>query len=330
MMQRDYCALVLQAPGRPALKLMRTDALAERDLRVQILYSGINYKDALAVTGAAKIIRGGFPFIPGIDLVGTVCDSCVNEYNPGDNVILTGGGLGESVWGGYAELQAIDSQFTVRLPDRMSVRTSMILGTAGLTAMLSVMALEKHGITHGEVVVTGASGGVGLIAVYLLAQSGYQVTASCGSRHLDHKLSALGAKEILDRLTADPSRPLLKARWHGAVDAAGGPALSAILPQIRRHGCVAASGNAAGAALNASVYPFILRGVTLAGIDSNTVSRRDRMEAWARLAELVGSRVADMMLMSTVTLSDIPSVCRAKMAGQAPGRFLVDVERSAL
>ncbi|MDE2731450.1 MAG: acryloyl-CoA reductase [Bacteroidota bacterium] len=325
MRQRDFRALVLQASGQPVLQLMQTDALAERDLRVQVRYSGINYKDALAVTGAAKIIRGEYPFIPGIDLVGTVRESGVNQFNPGDQVILTGGGLGESVWGGYAELQSIDSHFVVRLPDRMSARTSMILGTAGLTAMLSVMALQEHGVTRGEIIVTGASGGVGLIAVYLLTQLGYDVMASCGSRHLDHKLSALGAKGIIGRMTADPDRLLHRGRWDGAVDAAGGPSLSALLPQIRHHGCVAASGNAAGAALQTTVYPFILRGVTLAGIDSNTAAPKNREAAWDRLTDLISAEAAEMMVMSTVTLDDIPSVCRAKLAGQAPGRFLVDV-----
>lgn len=324
-MRKPFSALMLKGPGEPSLQTLWTDALPDKELLVELFYSSINYKDALAVTGTAKIIRSEFPFVPGIDLVGMVRASKVPQFGVGSTVILTGGGLGESDWGGYSQWQTIDSRFAVLLPDGMSPRTCMILGTAGLTAMLSVMALEKHGIVGTDVIVTGASGGVGLIAVHLLAQLGYSVTASCGSRHLDNKLKALGARTVLDRLTNDEKRPLQKGRWYGAVDAAGGSALSAILPQVKRHGCVAASGNAAGAQLRTTVYPFILRGVTLSGIDSNTATQRDRTIAWSRLSELVGSPLADVLLMSTVALADVPSVCSAKVAGTAPGRFLVDV-----
>ena len=330
IMHEPFSALILKKSGEHSLQTLRTDVLPDKELLVEILYSSINYKDALAVSGSAKIIRGEFPFVPGIDLVGKVRASKVPQFNVGSTVILTGGGLGESHWGGYSQLQTVDSCFAVTLPDGMSPRTSMVLGTAGLTAMLSVMALENHGLVGTDVIVTGASGGVGLIAVHLLAQLGYKVTASCGSRHLDNKLKALGARTVTGRLTPDEKRPLLKGRWDGAVDAAGGNALSAVLPQVKRHGCVAASGNAAGAQLRTTVYPFILRGVVLYGIDSNTATLRNRKIAWARLSELVSSRLADVLLMSTVALADVPSVCSAKVAGTAPGRFLVDVNEPAL
>lgn len=326
-MPERHRALVLKAPGQPVVQALKPDAGSSAELMVDISYSSINYKDALAVTGAVGIIRGEYPFVPGIDLVGRVRDSSVDTFGPGDQIILTGGGLGESFWGGYSQMQAIRSNYATLLPAGMSPRTSMILGTAGLTAMLSVMALEAHGTGQGDVVVTGASGGVGMIAVHLLSKLGYNVLASCRSQHLSHKLIAIGAHAVTDRLTVEGDRPLYSGRWDGAIDAAGGPALSALLPQIRRHGCVAASGNAAGATLQTSVYPFILRGVKLIGIDSNTATCQDRSVAWARLSELISTEAAESVLMATVTLKDIPSVCRAKVAGQAPGRFLVDVNQ---
>ena len=319
-------SLILTGPGQCSTALLSGPG-GEGPVLVAVEYSSINYKDALAVTGKAKIVRASFPFIPGIDLAGTVLESDLEDYEPGERVVLTGGGLGERFSGGYTQLQAVPSKYLLKIPGGMSTRMSMILGTAGLTAMLSTMVLENHGVVDGEILVTGASGGVGMIAVKLLANLGYTVIASCGSTHLWRKLQGLGAARTINRINTDASRPLMHAQYDGVVDAAGGTALSAALPQVRVHGCVAASGNAAGVELNTTVYPFILRGITLAGIDSNTAPVRDRLIAWERLQTLISEQEADQLLMATVSLEDVASVCSAKIAGKAPGRFLVSTAR---
>lgn len=319
-------SLILTGPGQCSTARLSGPG-GEGPVLVAVEYSSINYKDALAVTGEAKIVRASFPFIPGIDLAGTVLESDLEDYEPGERVVLTGGGLGERFSGGYTQLQAVPSKYLLKIPGGMSTRTCMILGTAGLTAMLSTMVLENHGVVDGEILVTGASGGVGMIAVKLLANLGYTVIASCGSTHLWHKLQGLGAARTINRINTDASRPLMHAQYDGVVDAAGGTALSAALPQVRVHGCVAASGNAAGVELNTTVYPFILRGITLAGIDSNTAPVRDRLIAWERLQTLISDQEADQLLMATVSLEDVASVCSAKIAGKAPGRFLVSTAR---
>ncbi len=322
-MSDQHKALILTAPGRCSIKWREPVSIADGPIVIAVEYSGINYKDALAVTGTGKIVCAPFPFVPGIDLAGTVLRSEFDNYAPGDRVVLTGGGLGESYSGGYSQLQSVTSEYLLKLPEGMSTRTSMILGTAGLTAMLSVMSLEDHQIKSGEILVTGASGGVGMIAVKLLASLGYTVIASCDSSHLWHKISGLGASKTIGRIKA--SRPLEHALYDGVIDAAGGKVLAAALAQVRRHGCIATSGNAAGAELTTTVYPFILRGVTLAGIDSNTASVQDRLTAWQQLHALICEHEVDQLSMGTVGLEDIESVCRAKMRGKAPGRFLVDL-----
>ncbi len=316
-------SLVLTAPGECTIEWRAPDRIGTGPITVAVEYSGVNYKDALAITGRTKIIRAPFPFIPGIDLAGTVIDSKLDIFKSGDPVVLTGGGLGELFSGGYTQLQAVPSDYLIKLPKGMTPRTSMILGTAGLTAMLSIMALEAHDIKSGEILVTGASGGVGMIATKLLSTLGYSVIASCGSSHLWHKISGLGAAETIDRIKTE--RPLEHAKYDGVVDAAGGEVLSAALAKVRPHGCVAASGNAAGAKLSTTVYPFILRGITLVGIDSNTASVEDRQIAWQRLTTLIPEDEVDQLSMGTVTLEEIESVCHAKLKGMAPGRFLVDL-----
>ena len=325
-MKQTHESLILTGPGQCSIARV-SGPVGDGPVLVAVEYSGINYKDALAITGKAKIVRAPFPFTPGIDLAGTVLESDLEQYVPGERVVLTGGGLGERFSGGYTQLQAVPSKYLLKIPEGMSTRTCMILGTAGLTAMLSIMVLEDHGVVAGEILVTGASGGVGMIAVKLLANLGYTVIASCGSTHLWHKLQGLGAARTINRINTDASRPLMHAQYDGVVDAAGGVALSAALPQVRVHGCVAASGNAAGAELNTTVYPFILRGITLAGIDSNTAPVRNRLIAWGRLQTLISEQEADQLLMATVSLEDVASVCSAKVAGKAPGRFLVSTAR---
>ena len=323
MISGQYKALILTVPGKCSIEQRESASIADGSVIIEVEYSGINYKDALAITGMGKIVREPFPFVPGIDLAGTVLRSELDDYAPGDRVVLTGGGLGESYSGGYSQLQSVTPEYLLKLPEGMSTRTSMILGTAGLTAMLSVMSLEDHRIMNGEILVTGASGGVGMIAVKLLAGLGYTVIASCDSSHLWHKISGLGASRTIGRIKAN--RPLEHALYDGVIDAAGGKVLAAALAKVRRHGCIAASGNAAGTELTTTVYPFILRGVTLAGIDSNTASMQDRLTAWRRLHALIPEHEVDQLSMGTVGLEDIESVCRAKMQGKAPGRFLVDL-----
>ena len=299
-------------------------ALPETGVLVDVLYSGINYKDALAVTGTGRIIRGDYPFVPGIDLVGRVVHD-TPTYAEGELVVLTGGGLGERFWGAYVQRQRVPEAYLLKLPEDIPPRWSMVVGTAGLTAMFSVMALEKHDITpeRGDIVVTGASGGVGGFAVALLSKLGYSVVASSGKRAQWEYLRALGAAQVIDRLK--PNRPMESARYAGAVDAAGGDALAAILSLLQRHGSVAASGNAAGVALKTTVFPFILRGVNLLGIDSNTSSRVKREEAWCRLAELLDERMVGTIHTYTVGLGGIPEFCENMIGGTTHGRCVVDL-----
>jgi len=320
-----FKSLVLTGPGQCSIEQFDTLSMSNGSIMISVEYSAINYKDALAVTGKGKVVRASFPFVPGIDLSGTIIQSEVSGFVSGDRVVLTGGGLGESMNGGYSQRQVVTPKFLIKLPEGMTTRQSMILGTAGMTAMLSVRALEDHAIQKGKVLVTGSSGGVGMMAVKLLATLGYTVIASCKSFHLREKLLGLGASEVIGRIT--PSRPLCHAQYDGVIDTVGGATLSAALAQVKPHGCVAASGNIAGAELHTTVYPFILRGVTLVGIDSNSVQLEDRMVAWQRLHDLISTQEVDQLFMGTVTIEDVERVCQAKVEGKATGRFLVDISQ---
>ena len=324
-MSQTYRSLVLTESGQCTVEDRELSVIKEGMVMVSVEYSGVNYKDALAVTGAGKVVRADYPFIPGIDLSGTVINSDVKGYGIGDRVVLTGGGLGELYHGGYSQMQEVHPEYLIKLDPELSTRKAMIFGTAGMTAMLSVMALEAHGIDHGKVLVTGASGAVGMLSVKILSDLGFTVIASCGSSHLRTKISNLGASEVIDRI--EPTRPLAHALYDGVVDTVGGRVLSAALSQVKCHGCVAASGNVAGAEFQTSVYPFILRGVTLAGIDSNTTRIKDRITVWKRLNALISESDADQVLMATIAIEDIESVCQAKIRGEAPGKFLVDLSR---
>src|SRR5690606_38055092 len=257
-----FRALVLHREDgavRPALEEVDESRLPEGDVLIDVAYSSLNYKDGLAVTDRGKIVRADYPFVPGIDLAGTVAESASPDFRPGDGVILTGWGTGEDRWGGFAERARARAEHLVRLPDGMSPKEAMLVGTAGFTAMLSVMALEEMGVAPeaGDVVVTGASGGVGSTAVALLARAGYRVVASTGTASAHDYLEELGAAEVIGRevLGAGPRRPLDTGRWAGAVDAVGGDTLAAILSQTKRHGCVAACGLAGSHALNTTVFP---------------------------------------------------------------------------
>lgn len=303
--------------------------LPEGEVLTSVLYSSLNYKDALAVTGQGKIIRGAYPFVPGIDLVGRVEASEAPGIQPGDLVIQTGGGLGEDRWGGYSQKQRVPSRWLVPLPEAMTPLQAMAMGTAGFTAMLSVMALEEHGITpdQGEVIVTGASGGVGSIAVALLARLGYAVAASSGNEVAYDYLHELGAGRILprDELGRGPKRPLESARWAGAVDTVGGDTLAALLSTLDRHGSVAACGNAGGHRLHTTVFPFILRGVNLLGVDSNTATLERRRQAWNRLVADLPASTYDRVRAGIIALDEVPARCEDLLEGRVQGRFVVDV-----
>jgi acrylyl-CoA reductase (NADPH) len=281
-----------------SIQQLDRDSLPAGDVLVRVRYSDLNYKDGLAVTGRPGVIRK-FPMIPGIDLAGVVEESAAADWKPGDEVVITGFGLSETVWGGYAELARVDANWLVRLPQGLTLKQAMAIGTAGFTAMQCVVALERHGVAPGgrEVLVTGAAGGVGSVAVAVLAKLGYKVVASTGRAELGDYLRSLGASEILDRntLTAPSKRPLDSERWAGAVDSVGGDTLAAIVRGLVANGSVAACGVAGGAALNSTVFPFILRGVNLLGINSVYVSGSDRLLMWERLTRDLPLPLLDSM-----------------------------------
>ena len=310
---------------------MDESRLPEGDVLLDVSYSGLNYKDALAITGRGKIVRGAWPFVPGIDLAGKVRASDSEAYKPGDLVIGTGWGLGESHWGGYAEVQRVDAAKLLPLPEGMSLEKAMLAGTAGLTAMLAVMELEAHGVEvgKGEVLVTGASGGVGSFAVGLLHEAGYRVAASTGSPDAHVWLGRLGADRILEReaLAAGAARPLDSGEWAGAVDVVGGKTLEALLSRLKRHGTAVACGLAGGHALHTTVFPFILRGVRLIGVDTNTCPVPVRRKAWARLARWMTDELAERLLADTIGLDDLPLYSERLLSGAIRGRLLVDVRK---
>lgn len=303
------------------------DDLPEGDVLVDVEYSTVNYKDGLAVTDTAPVVRN-FPMVPGIDLAGTVSASDDPEVSVGQRVVVNGWGIGEETWGGFAQRARVRGGWTVLLPDGIGSAEAMAIGTAGYTAMLCVLALEDHDVTPeaGPVLVTGAAGGVGSVAVAVLAARGYEVHASTGRPEEADYLVGLGASEIVGRteLSEAGGRPLARARWAGAVDAVGSHTLANVLSQIRPEGCVAACGNAQGTDLVTTVFPFILRGVTLRGVHSVHVPRPRRLEAWRRLDEDLDRDLLTSMT-RTVGLDDVPAVAAEILAGRVRGRVVVDV-----
>ncbi len=329
MPQQLFKALVLdQQEGAvtATIRELAADALPDGDVLVAVAYSSLNYKDGLAVTGQGRIVRS-YPFVPGIDLAGTVVESQSPAFQPGDQVVLTGWGVGERHWGGYAQLARVRSEWLVPLPAGMDLEQAMGIGTAGFTAMLCVMALEERGLAPGgrPVVVTGASGGVGSVAVALLAQLGYHVVASTGRAELHAYLQELGAREIIGRAAlASPGKPLESERWGGAIDTVGGDTLAGLLRAMAYGTSVAACGLAGGSALNTTVFPFILRGVSLLGIDSVMCPQERRRAAWARLARDL-PRDALERIVQVVPLAEVPALSRQILAGQVRGRIVIDV-----
>ena len=300
--------------------------LMDGDVTVRVDWSTLNYKDGLALTGKAPVVRR-FPMIPGIDFAGRVETSSHPEWKPGDDVILNGWGLGETHLGAYGEKARVKGDWLVPLPPGMSARDAMAIGTAGYTAMLAVMALERHGIApaSGPVAVTGAAGGVGSVATALLTKLGYSVVASTGRPQEADYLKRLGATEIIDRAElASPGRPLGKERWAGAIDSVGSQTLANLLAMARYGGAVAACGLAGGMDLPASVAPFILRGVALLGIESVMCPQPTRREAWKRLAnDLDRGKLQDIV--SEIGLADVIEAGRAIVDGKVRGRTVVKV-----
>ncbi|MGL5106628.1 MAG: MDR family oxidoreductase [Plesiomonas shigelloides] len=304
--------------------------LPENNVTVAVQWSGLNYKDALAITGRGKIIRQ-FPMIPGIDFAGTVLESADPRYQAGDAVLLTGWGVGETYFGGLAEQARVNADWLLPLPAGLSQRQSMIIGTAGLTAMLCVMALEAGGVTpeQGEVLVTGAGGGVGSVAVSLLSQLGYRVVAVTGRAENHAYLQALGASRIIERAAlSEPGRPLDKQHWAGAIDTVGGQMLANVLAQTTYGGTVAACGLAGGAGLPTTVMPFILRNVRLQGVDSVQAPYAVRQQAWSRLATLLPERFYQQAAQE-ITLDQAPEYAARLLDNQVTGRTLVRLTTDA-
>ena len=311
---------------RAGLTELDDSALPEGDVTVRVAYSTLNYKDGLAITGRSPVVRK-FPMVPGVDLVGTVEHSSHPDYQVGDAVVLNGWGVGETHWGGLAQRARLKGDWLVPLPAAFTPWQAMAIATAGYTAMLCVMALERHGVTpaQGEVVVTGAAGGVGSFAVSLLAKLGYNVAAVTGRPQEADYLRGLGATTVLDRaeFTA-PGKPLAKERWAGAVDTVGSHTLANVCAQMKYRGTVAACGLAGGMDFPATVAPFILRGVTLAGVDSVMCPRPDRLQAWQRLATDLDVGHLDAIT-RTIGLAEALAVAPQLLAGQVRGRVVVDV-----
>ncbi|MGL4926365.1 MAG: MDR family oxidoreductase [Plesiomonas shigelloides] len=304
--------------------------LPENNVTVAVQWSGLNYKDALSITGRGKIIRQ-FPMIPGIDFAGTVLESADPRYQAGDAVLLTGWGVGENYFGGLAEQARVNADWLLPLPAGLSQRQSMIIGTAGLTAMLCVMALEAGGVTpeQGEVLVTGAGGGVGSVAVSLLSQLGYRVAAVTGRAENHAYLQALGASRIIERAALnEPGRPLDKQHWAGAIDTVGGQMLANVLAQTTYGGTVAACGLAGGAGLPTTVMPFILRNVRLQGVDSVQAPYAVRQQAWSRLATLLPESFYQQAAQE-ITLAQAPEYAARLLDNQVTGRTLVRLTTDA-
>ncbi|MCS3406902.1 MDR family oxidoreductase [Serratia sp. AKBS12] len=322
-------ALLLEQQGEHTIAQVQnidSDRLPDGDVTVDVNWSSLNYKDALAITGKGKIVRN-FPMVPGIDFAGTVVSSKDQRFKEGQSVVLTGWGVGENHWGGLAERARVSGEWLVPLPQGLDERKAMILGTAGFTAMLCVMALEEGGVRpdDGNVLVTGASGGVGSTAIAILSALGYQVTALSGRDSNTAYLKSLGAKEILSRSGyIETPRPLEKQLWAGAVDTVGDKLLSRVLAQMNYNGTVAACGLAGGYQLPTTVMPFILRNVRLQGVDSVHTPLHRRQTAWERLAGILPDSFYQQAT-HEITLEQAPATAAALLSNQVTGRTLVKI-----
>ena len=322
--------LIDKQDGTQSARLTELDEaqLPDAPVTVRIEYSTINYKDGLAITGKGPVVRK-FPMVPGIDFAGIVEASTNETWRPGDRVLLNGWGVGEGHWGGLAQKARVNAEWLQRIPERFTAQQAMAIGTAGYTASLCVNAVVKHGLTpdRGEVLVTGASGGVGSVAIALLARAGFNVVASTGKAAESEYLKALGARQIIDRNElSQAGKPLQKERWAAVIDSVGSHTLANACAQTRYRGLVAACGLAQGMDFPASVAPFILRGVSLLGVDSVMAPRELREEAWQRLARDLDIALLDQ-ISTAVGLADAPNAAQNIVSGKIRGRVVVDVNR---
>lgn len=323
-----FKALILDQQEKKTIADIRQideSMLPDNEVLIDVNYSSLNFKDGLAITGKGRIVKQ-FPMVPGIDLAGTVLESKDPSYNIGDEVVLTGWGVGESHWGGMAEKASINADWLVPQPKNITSKQAMMVGTAGLTAMLCVQALIDAGVKpeNGEILVTGASGGVGSVAVTLLAQLGYKVVAVTGRiKENGALLTSLGATRVIDRSELqEPARPLDKQLWAGAVDTAGSTILAKLLTQMNYNGAVAACGLAAGFDLPTTVMPFILRGVKLLGIDSVSCPYEKRIAAWDRLVKILPESFYEQAC-KEILLEEAPKYAEAITNGQVTGRIVI-------
>ncbi|NCG40537.1 MAG: acryloyl-CoA reductase [Actinobacteria bacterium] len=300
--------------------------LPQGDVLVSVDYSTLNYKDGMVLSGIGRLVRN-YPHIPGIDFSGVVEASHDPRFNSGDRVVLTGWKVGELHWGGFAEKARVNADWLVKLPESLSNLDAMAVGTAGLTSMLAMQALEEHGIKQGPVLVTGAAGGVGSVAIHLLASAGYDVAASTGRPETEAYLRSLGATSIIQRseLAEQPTGPLASERWGGCIDAVGDVTLAHVLTEMQYGSSIAACGLAGGNALNTTVIPFLLRAVNLLGIDSVVAPFDSRVRAWARLDELLDRATLESMT-TIVSLFDASMMGPQIIQGQVQGRIVVDVK----
>ena len=326
-----FVALVLTKagddPAVAAIEELDYDRLPDGNVVVAVEHSTVNYKDGLCLSPTGGGLVRNYPHVGGIDLAGTVESSSDDRYSPGDRVVLTGWRVGESWWGGYSQRAAVNADWLVPLPAGLTTRQAMAIGTAGLTSMLAVMALEEHGLAPGSgpVLVTGASGGVGSVAVALLANLGHEVAGVTGRPESEEYLRGLGATQIVAREDIDTAikRPLEAETWSGCIDAVGGEMLARVLGQMKYGSSVAAVGLAGGAALPATVLPFLLRGVNLLGIDSVMQPYDNRVRAWARLTSDLPLDLLESMIQQA-TLTEVPDLCAAILKGRVRGRVVVD------
>jgi acrylyl-CoA reductase (NADPH) len=327
----EFQALVLREAGEGKVEgrveTLSEEALPAGEVTVAVAHSTLNYKDGMVLGGIGRLVRR-YPHVPGIDFAGTVERSDSPRFKTGDQVLLTGWRVGELHWGGYAQKARVNADWLVKLPDGLTTGRAMAVGTAGFTAMLAIMALERHGVRpgEGEVLVTGAAGGVGSVAVAILHRLGHRVVAATGRQAEHGYLQDLGAASILDRaaLATPPARPLDSERWAGAIDTVGGTTLATLLTQLRNRGAVAAVGNAGGVELRTTVIPFLLRGVNLLGIDSVMSPREEREEAWRRIARELPMDKLDAMT-DRARLPDLPELGKRILQGGVRGRVVVDL-----
>lgn len=328
-MADTFTALLLEETGgkvSASVKELPVGSLPPGDVTVRVTHSTLNYKDGMVLQGIGRLVRQ-YPHVPGIDFAGVVEDSQHKDWKKGDAVVLTGWRVGEMQWGGYATLARVKGDWLVRLPRPLSAGQAMAVGTAGFTSMLAVMALEAHGVgpESGEVLVTGAAGGVGSVATAVLAKLGYKVVCSTGRPETHEYLKGLGASAFIERaaLAAPPARPLDSERWAGCVDSVGGTTLATVLTQMKYRGPVAACGLAGGPKLETTVIPFLLRGVNLLGIDSVMCPMPQRRAAWERLARDLPLAKLDSLTV-TAKLADLPRLAGEILKGQVRGRVVVE------